>query len=508
MMMKKMAIIDLGSNSVRINIMSINACGGYTIVDSAKESVRLSEGLYESQMIHKNALERTIKVLHYFKGLAETYAVESIHALFTGARLAKNRAWFMERINKETALGFISISGEKEAYYTYLGVINSMACEDCVLIDIDGGSTELMWVKDRALHKSVSLPIGSIMLREMFSDISKKKKRIQSALNYVQEQLEKVEWLGDVKRYPIIGVGGTIRALGRMDKSINKYPIRNIHNYHLTTGELDFLFDKIFVKADGKEGDIEGIHAERADHISMGIIPLYSLIHIIESKEMRISGNGLRNGYFYELYFKERGQDLIVEDVLEHSCQNLIKCFDINMTHSRQVKTLALSLFDQLSESHDFNEKDRKALEVAALLHDVGMSIGYYDHHLHGMYLLMYKRLNGLRIKEHLKVGFLVGNHRIDGIEDILNDYRSMFSKKEIQSIQGLSVFLQIAEQLDRTMSGKVERLEVEFIDSHIMINLFGKEIPTIEIEAAKGFNEKFIKTFGRPYHLQYKELS
>lgn len=506
-MMKKMAIIDLGTNSVRINIIDINDRGGYTIIDSAKESVQLSEGLYDTHMIHTNALKRTLIALRYFKTLADNYSVDSIHALFTGARSAKNRDWFMDEINKETALNFISVSGEKEAYYTYLGVVNSMACDDCVLIDIDGGSTELIWVKERTLHKSVSLSLGSIMLTEMFADISKKKKRIQSALNYVQGALEKVEWLGALKRYPIIGVGGTIRALGRMDKSKNKYPIRNIHNYHLTTGELDFLFDKIFVKADGKEGEIDGVHKERAEHIAMGIIPLYSLIRILEAKEMRISGNGLRNGYFYESYFKEINEKVIVEDVLEHSCQNLVKCFDIDTTHSSHVKELTLSLFDQLSELHSFDEKDRKALGVAALLHDVGMSIGYYDHHLHGMYLLMYKRLNGLRIKEHLKVAFLVGNHRLDGIEDILNDYRSMFSKKEIQSIMDLSVCLQIAEQLDRTMLGKVEKLEVELLDAYVEIKLFGKERPTIEIEAAKDFNENFIKAFGHTYHLQYKEL-
>lgn len=506
-MMKKMAIIDLGTNSVRINIIDINSRGGYSIIDSAKEGVRLSEGLYETGKIHINAVNRTLMALRYFKTLADIHEVESIHALFTGARVAQNREGFINKINEETGLEFISISGEKEAYYTYLGVVNSMVCDNCVLIDIDGGSTEIIWVENREFHKSVSLPIGSIVLTEMFSDISKKKKRIQTALAYVQKELEKIEWLNQLKNYPLIGVGGTIRALGRIDKSMNKYPIRNIHNYHLTTGELDFLFDKVFVKPDGKEGEIEGVHRERADHITMGLIPLYSLIHMIESKEMHISGNGLRNGYFYETFFTAMDQAVIVEDVLAHSCENLVKCFDIKTIHATHVKNIALTLFDQLMSLHEFSVKDRKLLEVAGLLHDVGMSVGYYDHHLHGMYLLMYTRINGLRIKEHLKVAFLVGNHRIDGIKDIIGDYRSMFSKKEIQNILQLSIFLQIAEQLDRTMSGKIEKVDVEFPDGYVIINLYAKEIPTIEIESAKGFNEEFKKAFGRYYHLQYKEI-
>ncbi len=504
-MNRRMAIIDLGTNSIRINIIDINKYGGYKIIDSAKERVELSEGLSESGLIHINAINRTLLALDFFKTLIHINQVTHVHALFTGARTAQNRDLFIEHINRETEIAFLTIDGKKEAYYTYLGVINSMDCNNGLIIDIDGGSTEIMWIENRKLHKSVSLSFGSIVLTEMFSDISNKKKRVQTALDYVDKEMEKIEWLHEVKGYPIIGVGGTIRALGRMDKHMNNYPIRSIHNYHLTTGELDFLFDKVFVKPDGKEGEIEGVHEERAHIITMGLIPLYSLVHTMESKELRISGNGLRNGYFYELFFKSLNQPVVVADVLQHSCENLINCFGIRTTHASQVKKLSLMLFDQLSEDHDFSVEDRKALEIASLLHDIGMTIGYYDHHLHGMYLLMFKRIHGLRIKEHLKVAFLVGNHRGDGIKDIITDYKSMFSKREIQRILNVSLFLQIAEQLDRTLKSTIEKIEIERSNDFVMIFLYAKEFPTIEIEAAKGFNEEFKKIFGCNYHLQFK---
>jgi exopolyphosphatase/guanosine-5'-triphosphate,3'-diphosphate pyrophosphatase len=507
-MKEKKAVIDLGSNSVRMNIIGINEAGGYSIFDQAKEMVRLSEGLLESHYLQDKSMDRTIKALKYFKKLIKMHEITEVHALCTAAvRMAKNQEMFLRRVKEEVGLNFRVLSGEEEAYYDYLGVVNSMVCDKAVLIDIGGGSTEIIWVEDRRFKDAVSLPYGSVLLTEMFSDISSKKKRIKEALRFMKEALSKISWLKNLKGYPIIGLGGTIRALGKVDKYMNDYPIRNMHNYHLTTGEIEFLIDKIFITPDGKEHEIEGISKKRSDVMTMGLMPLYALIHQLEAREMRISGSGLRNGYFYEKYFKKIGQPIIVKDVLEHSYVNMMRRFSVPEKHSSHVQKLALALFDQLSSIHDFQERDREALAIASLLHDVGIHIEYYDHHLHGMYMLLYARINGLRIKEHVKVAFLVGNHRANGLKHIIDDYRTMFTKKELRSIQELSIFLQIAEQLDRSVTGVVEKIEVEIIDDYAMIYLHAKEIPELEMEAARRFSESFKKAYGLSYHLQYKPI-
>jgi hypothetical protein len=104
-------------------------------------------------------------------------------------------------------------------------------------------------------------------------------------------------------------------------------------------------------------------------------------------------------------------------------------------------------------------------------------------------------------------VAFLVGNHRANGLKHIIDDYRTMFTKKELRSIQELSIFLQIAEQLDRSVTGVVEKIEVEIIDDYAMIYLHAKEIPEPEMEAARRFSESFKKAYGLSYHLQYKPI-
>lgn len=507
-MKEKMAIIDLGSNSVRMNVISINEAGGYHILDSAKEMVRLSEGSHDTGNLQEKAMDRTMKVLQYFKNLLEVHEVQEVYALCAAVlRKAHNKDLFLERVRREVGFEFKILSDKEEAYYDYLGIVNTMVCTDTLLIDIGGGSTELIWIENRLLKASASIPFGSVILTEMFADIAQKKKRVQKAMTFFEKELEKIPWLSEVKGYPIIGLGGTIRALGKVDRYMNNYPIRNLHNYHLTTGEVEFLVEKIFRKADGKEHELYGINKKRAEVITMGVIPILTLMHYVESKELRISGNGLRNGYFYEKYFEKHNAPVIVEDVLEHSYENLIRRFNTNVKHATHVQKLALNLFDALSNFHDFDDDDRKVLEIAALLHDIGVNIEYYDHHLHGMYILLYTRMNGLRIKEHLKVAFLVGSHREDGLERIIDDYKNIFSKKELKAIQNLSIFLQIAEQLDRSVTGIVERLNIEVIDEHIMIQLHAKSFPELEIEVARHFTDAFEKAFGYSYHLQYKPI-
>jgi len=505
-MKDKVAIIDLGSNSIRMHIVQINDNGGYRILESAREMVRLSEGLQQSGELQAQPIQRTLDALEYFKELLEVYQVDEVHALATAAvRNASNQEVFIEEIRQQSGLNFKILSGEEEAYYDYLGVVNTVASDNFVLMDIGGASTEFVWVEDRTMKASVSLPIGCIVLTEKFSHIQSKKKRNQAAMSYVDEQIETIPWIKEVRNLPIIGQGGTIRAMAMIDKQINAYPIKNLHNYHLTIGEVEQILDKILTTSDNKMTDIKGLSPKRADLMSMGAIALYRFIVLTEAQDLRVSAKGLRVGYFYELYFRKEEQHAIVEDVLEHSCDNLMKRFDVQEDHALHVQKLALSMFDQLVEVHGFNDVDRAVLEVASLLHDVGMHIGFEDHQIHGMYILLYTGINGLSIRDHLRVSFIVGNHRGCGLDKVRENYKSIFSKKEFSSIEALSLFLQIAEQLDRATTGKIKSIEVNIQKEIVEFELIAMKKPTLEMKGAMQFMESFNKAFGYEYSFRYK---
>lgn len=492
------AIIDLGSNSIRMNIIGINEKGGYSLIEQASEMVRLSEGMSETHMLRELPMERTINALIYFKKLLDVHHVVEVYPLATAAvRLAKNQADFLKRVHNATGFDFTVLTGDQEAYYDYLGVVNTMSLSDAVILDIGGGSTEIIWMSNRTFKMGISLPLGSVTLTEHVSNTKSKKKRLEQVKNDIESLLSEIPWLESVKGLPIIGLGGVLRTLGKVDRNLNAYPIENMHNYRLDVKEVEHLFELI-LSTDEKELDkINGISKRRADIITMGIMPFKCLFEKLESPEVRISGNGLRDGYFLEKHFESLGKPSIVADVLAHSQENFIHRFEINKKHALHVQFLSIKLYDALVDADYFEPNDRKLLMTAAMLHDIGMHIEYYDHHIHGFYLVLNGRLNGLTNKERLTVAYLVGSHREENIKNRMVDFEGIISKNEIQRLGKLVCILNLAEQLDRAENGVVKDLNAVLFGNTFSIELITKETCELERAAAGKFIDRFEKFFG-----------
>lgn len=505
-MEKVVAIIDLGSNSIRMNIITVNAQGGYSIHEQASEMVRLSEGLSRDLILKEIPIKRTINALLYFKKLIAVNNVNETYALATAAvRMAKNQTDFIDRVRLETGFEFTVLSGNQEAFYDFMGVVNSMAVNDALILDIGGGSTELIMMKNRRLKEAVSLPFGSVTLTEKFATVKSRKKRIEAATKYINAAIDALPWINSMKGLPIIGLGGVIRTLGKIDRSLNGYAIENLHNYRLHENEVDKICDILFNTEEKNLDKIEGISKRRADIITMGILPFKCVFDRLDAPEIRISGNGLRDGYFYERHFNAINHPTIVSDVLDHSVKNLMNRFYLNQDHAHHVESLSLKIFDALDAYGYFEHGDRKLLMTAAKLHDIGIHIEYYDHHIHGFYLIVNSRMNGLTNPERLAVAYLVGSHREAAIKDRMIDFENILSKNDVSRLGRLVVILNLAEQLDRAENGSVEDLNVKVDDRSMRLALHSRPGNNLELELASAnrFAERFEKHFQKKLHLE-----
>ncbi len=498
-MNRKIAIIDLGSNSVRMNIYSTNEKGGYSVFEQAKEMVRLSEGLEEDGFLKPEPIDRTLKALEYFKMLIKVNEVSQVFALSTAAvRMAKNQKYFLELVKQKLGFEFKVLSGSEEAYYDYLGVVNTIVFEDAILVDVGGGSTEIIRVKNRQIEDAISLPYGSVILTEHFSKEKSQKKQIEAADEFFKDQIKALKWLDDLKDIPVIGLGGINRSVGKVSKNAHNYPIDNLHNYMIKRRELDEIIDKIQATDPSDMDKIKGINKRRADIMALGITPLKVIAEYCHATELIISAYGLRDGFFFEYLNQQRGQSVVVEDVLAFSVDNMMKRFYVNRNHASQVDFLSSRLFDLLSPLHDFTSEEKKVLSVAAKLHDIGTHIAYYDHHLHGLYIIMNSKIDGLTNLEQLSVAYLVGNHRMMGIKDSFKPYEAFLDKDFFNRLNKLAVLLQIAEHLDRAENSNVEAVEGEITDDNVYLKLVAKTFPEFDIESAMRFAPKFEKYYHR----------
>ncbi|MCT4620686.1 MAG: exopolyphosphatase [Marinisporobacter sp.] len=498
-MSKKFAIIDLGSNSVRMIIVKIYGDGTYKLTEEVKEMVRLSEKMGEERILKPEPIDRTIYALKLFKSLTKAHKAHETFCIATGAvRSAKNQKEFLKKVEEETEFNFDVISGEAEGQYDYLGVMNTIQINDCVIIDIGGASTELVWVENRKLKEVVSIPFGSVLLTEKFIGKTKYSlEKLEKLEKFMIEKLDNISWIKKVKDVPIVGVGGSIRTLAKVHRKKIGFPIQNLHNYQMKDEEVASIYEMVTTCKPKDRRDIPGIKKERADIIIGGLAPVKVLMDYIKAKELIISGNGLREGVFFKNYLKNRGyEEHIVDDVLKSRVENIMKRYDANMEHSYQVERLALALFDEMKVMHNLGDWERKLLAVSALLHDIGVYVDYYNHQQHGFYLVLNSRIYGLTNKELLICAFLVGMHRNIEFKGNWKEYNKLLDKKDYEKIKKLSLFLRMSEMLDRNEYGSVKDLKCDITEDTVKILLKADKKVELEVSAAMKSEKDFQKCF------------
>lgn len=296
----RVAIIDLGSNSIRMNVIDISD-GKAVVLENIRTIVRLSEGMGDECLLQKNAVDRTLKVLAEFKEVIDKMEVDEVRAIGTAAlRTAKNRELFTIPAN-EMGIAFEIISGEREAYYDYMGVVNTLDVTDCIIVDIGGASTELIYVKDGVNVDMVSIPMAAVNITEKyFSGTVATDDEIKTSKDAFTEKLREVKWLLDVKNVEIVGIGGTIRALAKMQN----IPDFMVHGFTMDK-ELTFsnIYELVKMPIETR-ASIDGIGKGRADIILGGVVPLLAIMDYIDSPKLTSCVSSLREGVMYDIIKK------------------------------------------------------------------------------------------------------------------------------------------------------------------------------------------------------------
>lgn len=254
-------------------------------------------------------MNRTIAALKRFKQIYEEMPHTQVRAITTAAvRQARNRQEFLNRVQKEVGIRLQVLSGKKEAYYDYLGVIRTMKLNHCLILDVGGASCELVLVQQRRARDLISIPVGAVTLSEQFhlngyvrsADLF----RAQVAMN---ERLTKIPWLRYATRVPIVLLGGANRTLARMTWSYHHRHRRqrSIHGYQLSSRVVFATYRELLNRNLAQRKRMPGLEPERADIIVGGMLPLVSLLQRNSDGRVIFSESGVREGIITE-YVNQR----------------------------------------------------------------------------------------------------------------------------------------------------------------------------------------------------------
>lgn len=298
--MKKTAIIDLGSNSIRMSIFE-DKNGICTETAAYRSVIRLSEGMNLTGYLTAEARLRAVRALSEYKSIMTAAGVECVRAAATAAvRKAKNREEFLREVHDTVGIEIEVIDGEREAYYDYLAVREKLGISRGIICDIGGGSTEIIAADGGSSPShAVSIPYGSRSICEMFLEGGETAEALSKARLFISEQLDTVDWLKDFKETSLIGIGGCMRALAKLELSDSGKGLIECHR--TSAARLSALAREI-EKADASAREaMPGIGKERADIIMGGVLLASEICCRIAPSEIIVADVGVRDGIIADM---------------------------------------------------------------------------------------------------------------------------------------------------------------------------------------------------------------
>ena len=496
--MVKIAIIDLGSNSARLVIANIMPGGYFMVIDELKEPVRLAQDMEIDGFLRPLRIQQTIKTLKTFRTLYESHGVSKVFAYATAAvRHAKNQKSFIDEVQSSCGIKLQVLSQEEEATFVYQGVINSMEVPKGLIVDIGGGSVKMIYYNRRVMIAQDTLPFGAVTLSEKFARHGTPEECQNAITAYVTEHLERLEWLKSLDpETQLIGVGGSLRNLGKISRKLKKYPLDMAHNYHIPFTEFETIYDTIKPLAPEKLMRIKGLSSARADIFPAALSVVEAIKNYTDFNEIIIGGAGLREGAMFR-YACPTVAEKPISDILGHSIYTLLHHFDMNIRHAEHVFDLSMQLFRQLKVIHKLPRPYVKVLRVASMMHDIGTSLKFYDHHKHSMYVILNSNLYGIPQKDLIMASMVAALHYRDGLEQLdCQKYLDLLNEEEISAVRKLGVIVRIAECFDRSCGGVIVGLSCDVLGDSVILKTKTQGDCTLEIKDALGALNEFKRAF------------
>ncbi|MCU6712444.1 Ppx/GppA family phosphatase [Paenibacillus sp. J5C_2022] len=468
---QRIGIIDIGSNSVRLVIYERTESGAHRVVDGAKESARLSNKIDDKGRLSDEGLYELIDTLRHFTILCSHHGIAHIRATATAAiRNAANCHDILHAIKRETGLAIELLSGEEEASYGFLGMVNSLDVSDGYLIDIGGGSTELTLFRNRAIMHSVSLPFGCVSMNKQYDSADGlSDDTLHELEQQVRKSLQGLEWAHTAPELPLIGIGGTVRALAKRHQAAVLYPFSAPHNYTLREDQVNELFQHLRVLPLEDRRKLNGLSKDRADVILPGIAILRVFFDTVQASHYWICGAGLRDGLFHATRFPSRP---LLDDPLAYSVENMSALHtEAPRGHVLHVNRLAMEMHAYLAPScPQLDAISARLLDTASKLYRVGASIDYYDYAKHSFYLIIHAHLNGLSHREIVMTAAIASFRSKGKARNHIAPYRQLIDESDLELICKLGSLLQLAAALDRSETQAIGTIKMNIADGQLLI--------------------------------------
>ena len=513
-MPRQIAVIDLGSNSWRLVVYSYQPdppTQWWKETDELYETVRIGEGMGTSGALSEAAMDRGLETLIVFDRFcrAAELSDEDVHVIATSAiRDASNQHQYLERVKAATGYDVEVLSARDEAHYGYVAAVNTTTLSDGIVLDIGGGSMQLIQVAGRRETDMVSYPLGAVRVTEQFlsetpANRPTRRKDLQRVRDHVKQTLREATWLA-AHGGRLVGTGGAVRNLAAAAQRAAFGAVGGIdigvQGYVISRDALGELISTLAALPPAERNTVPGIKPGRADIILAAAVTLQTVLAVGGFDGIEVTEAGLREGIFLARTLLEE-VDPLFPDVREAAVRNLAIQYEADLQHTEHVALLALQMHESLVRAGMFKPEPCEAglLWAAAMLHDVGMTISYDDHHKHSRYLIASAELPGFDPRERALIAQIARYHRKGAPK--LGEFAKLGRAGDEEMLDRCSMILRLAEHLERGRDQSVSEARLQTNGDGIALHLHADgdlTLPRWSVERY-GDDEAFRRVFHRP---------
>jgi exopolyphosphatase/guanosine-5'-triphosphate,3'-diphosphate pyrophosphatase len=471
------AVIEIGSTGIRAIIANILDNGLYEVLERAGKPVSLGRDAFASGSISRDTIGESIAVLRGIRELLRAYGIkpESARVVATSAiREAENRDAFIDRVALRTGFKVEIVEDIEESHYMYLAVQYALgndakyfARSNSIIIEVGGGSTELMLLRRGRIVAAHSLRLGTVRVDEQsraamgatgylmrfLAD------NVRTACDSMEEELP----LGGVKSFIVIGHDARFAARlagieGREDYRVVPKAAFVAVIDRLRSMNVDTIVSEFHLPYD------------QAESLVPGLVIIGLFLERTKAEELIVPNVSMREGLLVAIAGGKGGEiEAEIHTQVIASTIGLGRRYHFDEEHASNVAAHGLFLFDKLAELHGMGRRERVLLEAAAWLHDIGTFIKADGHHHHSEYIVRNSEIFGLQHEDLTIVANIVRYHRKAGPSPSHINYMSL-SREDRTIVLKLAALLRVADALDRGHTQRLALEGLEIKEDHLLL--------------------------------------
>jgi exopolyphosphatase/guanosine-5'-triphosphate,3'-diphosphate pyrophosphatase len=486
--MPTFAAVDIGSNSCRLKIASVQAHRLKTLHED-REVTRLGESVFQTGVISPEAMAATIRALKRFHKAVQLHVVDKVRVVATSAmRDARNAAAFTEWVKSTTGWSVEVISGLEEGRLIHLGVVTHEvgARGRCLLIDLGGGSCEVTLSDGGRIKTMVTMPLGAVRLQEEFlrSD-PPAKEDVARLKQFIDRELRRAERkLGIPRVGLVIATSGTAAALAEASghvrrgrsgrKSLAKKRVERVGEMTADTPDVRKLADRLAKLNNAQREAVPGIGPRRSEIIVGGALVYASLMERLGLKAFRYSPLGLRDGVLAQMLGEVDLRTSVHQKMESERWAGVLEVcerYNIEQRKAEPVRQHVVELFDALARVHELPEEYRLWLEAAAMMQDVGKFMNHQGHYRHTQYIIANSEIFGFSPEQRMIVSAIaryMGKSRPEPMDRPMR----WIAVEEHAHVTRAVVLLRLAVALNQDRASAVVQMKVHVYPKRVLLEL------------------------------------